>query len=177
LIRRAEDAGCAVTAHNDFDSLYRAHEEVHRRKGTELYLDREPFRRYVNDLVAADLGVIFSARLASGEPAAAQLVLLGRHPWSHTVCAGSFETHLRTGATYLLRWRALVDLGERRYAMNDLTNASLGAVTRFKEQLGGILTMDMSLKLTRSRLDRLMARGARWYQAIGRGGLRQPRNP
>jgi len=177
LIRRAENAGAVVSADNDFDCLYRAHEEVHRRKGAQLYLARDAFRRYVNDLVAADLGVIFSARLASGEPAAAQLALLGRHPWSHTVCAGSFEAHLRTGATYLLRWRTLVDLGERGYVMNDLTNASLGAVTRFKEQFGGILTMDMSLKLDRPRLDRLMARGARWYRAIRQCGPKRLRYP
>src|SRR5262249_11202223 len=62
LVRRAEIAGCTVEPDNDFDSLYRAHEEVHRRKGSQLYLPRESFRRYVEDLVAANLGVIFSAR-------------------------------------------------------------------------------------------------------------------
>jgi hypothetical protein len=165
LVRRAEAAGCTVAPDNDFDALYRSHEEVHRRKGAQLYLPREAFRRYADDVVAANLGVIFSARLASGEPAAAQLVLLGRHSCSHTVCAGSFEPHLSTGATYLLRWRAFVELGARGYAMNDLTNASLGPVTKFKEQLGGILKMDMWLRWRRPTVDRIKARTTMWYRA------------
>ena len=33
LVRRAEAAGCTVEPDNDFNAFYRAHEEVHRRKG------------------------------------------------------------------------------------------------------------------------------------------------
>lgn len=166
LVRRADQAGCTVAPDNDFDAFYRSHEEIHRRKGSQLYLPREAFRCFFEDLVRARLGAVFTARVASGEPAAAQLVLLGAHPCCHTVCAGSFPQYLSTGASYLLRWRAFVELGGRGYATNDLTNASLGPVTRFKEQLGGTLKMDMSLRWRRSGLDRLMMRGAAWARAL-----------
>jgi hypothetical protein len=167
LVRRAENAGCTVEPDNDFNSFYHAHEEVHRRKGSPLYLPKESFRRYFDDLVAAHLGVIFTARTSGRAPAAAQLVLLGKHSCSHTVCAGSYEAHLSTGASYLLRWRAFVELGDRGYAMNDLTNASLGPVTKFKEQLGGNLKMDMRLGLRRRR--RFFERGGTLCRAIRTG--------
>ena len=164
LVRRAEESGCTVEPDGDFDFFYHAHQEIHRRKGAPLYLPEAAFRRFVDDLAAAGLGVIFTARLASGVPAAAQLQLLGRHRCSHTVCAGSDGAHLWTGAGYLLRWRAFVELGARGYASNDLTNASYGDVTRFKEQLGGTLTITMSLR-SRQRLSyRLARRGRAWYR-------------
>jgi hypothetical protein len=170
LVRKADHAGCTIEPDNDFDSFYRAHEEVHRRKGVPLYLPKESFRRYFDELVATRLGVIFTARLAGGAPAAAQLVLLGKHSCSHTVCAGSYQAHMSTGASYLLRWRAFVELGARGYALNDLTNASLGSVTKFKEQLGGNLKMDMRLELRRRR--RFFERGGPLHRAIGnRAGL------
>jgi hypothetical protein len=77
LSRRAESAGCTVAPDNDFDAFYRAHEEVHQRKRSQLYLPKESFRRFVEELVVARLGVIFTARLASREPAAAPHGLLG----------------------------------------------------------------------------------------------------
>jgi hypothetical protein len=168
LVRRAENAGCTVEADNDFDSFYRAHEGVHRRKGAPLYLPRESFQRYFDGLAAAGLGVIFTARMPGGAPAAAQLVLLGKHSCSHTVCAGSYEDHLSTGASYLLRWRAFVELGARGYVLNDLTNASLNSVIRFKEQLGGTLKMDMRLRLRRRWHKRLFERARSLSRLFGR---------
>ena len=165
-MRRAEYVGCTVDPDNDFNSFYRAHEEVHQRKGSLLYLPREPFRRYVDELVAAGLGVIFTARLPGGCPAAAQLVLLGKHPCSHTVCAGSYEAHLATGATYYLRWRGFVELEARGYAMNDLTNATRGPVTNFKEQLGGTLKMNMKLIMRTPKSNQPVKRDTAWYRAI-----------
>ena len=166
LVRRAEAAGCTVEPDNDFDALYRGHEEVHKRKGAPLYLSRATFQRYVEELVTARLGVIFTARLASGAPAAAQLVLLGQHRCSHTTCAGSHEAHLATGAAYLLRWRTFVALGAMGYAANDLTNATRGPVTRFKEQFGGTLTMNMALRSKARASFRFAERWTRWYIAL-----------
>jgi hypothetical protein len=51
--------------------------------------------------------------------------------------------------------------------MNDLTNASLGPVTKFKEQLGGNLKMDMRLGLRRRR--RFFERGGTLCRAIRTG--------
>ena len=166
LVRRAEEAGCGVAADDDFDALYRTHEEVHRRKDAPLYLREAQFRRLVDGLLAAGLAKIYTARLADGSAAAAQLVLLGQHRCSHTVCAGSHEEHLSTGAAYLLRWRAFVDLEARGYAMNDLTDASPGPVTRFKEQLGGDLKMNMLLWSRYKASYRLLKRGSEWYGAL-----------
>ena len=110
--------------------------------------------------------MIFTARLASGAPAAAQLVLLGKHRCSHTVCAGSYEAHLATGAAYLLRWRTFVALDALGYTMNDLTNATRGLVTNFKQQFGGTLTMNMALRSPARVSFRLAHRGAQWYKAV-----------
>jgi hypothetical protein len=94
------------------------------------------------------------------------LVLLGRHPCSHTVCAGSHATHLPTGVTYLLRWRAFVELAARGYTWNDLTNGSRNPVTKFKEQLGGSLQMNMVLRLRRGASYRIAERSAQRYQRM-----------
>jgi hypothetical protein len=166
LVRRAEDAGCTVATDNDVESLYRAHEEIHRRKGGPLYLPKSAFQHYAREVTAARLGVIFTARVADGAPAASQLVLLGPHRCSHTACAGSHERHLSTGAAYLLRWRAFVELQARGYAANDLTDATRGRVTTFKEQLGGTLTMNMALRWRRRASYRLVERGVEGYRSV-----------
>ncbi len=173
LVRRAEDAGCTVDGDNDFDTLFRAHEEIHLRKRAPLYLSRGAFQRYADAIIAAGLGVIFSARLADGTPAAAQLVLLGDHSSSHTVCAGSFEDTLSSGAAYFLRWRTFVNVGERGYTSNDLTDASIGGVTRFKEQLGGRLTMNMLLKSPQPLRYRMIDRGSSIVRRV-RDRMRSP---
>jgi hypothetical protein len=92
--------------------------------------------------------------------------LLGGHRCSHTVCAGSHRALLASGAGYLLRWRTFVELGVRGYSSNDLTDASLGDVTRFKEQLGGALTMTMSLRSPHSLSFRLVSPGWAWLHAL-----------
>jgi hypothetical protein len=168
LVRRAEAAGCTVAPDNDFTALYDAHEEVHRRKGAPLYLSRAAFKEYVHELLAARLAVIFTARLSGGEPAAAQLVLLGKHRCSHTVCAGSYEGRIDSGAAYLLRWRVFAALGARGYTGNDLTNATRGRVTSFKEQFGGRLTMNMALRSPARLSFRLARRWAKWRNASRR---------
>ena len=166
LVHRAEERGCTVQSDDDFDFLFHAHEEIHRRKAVPLYLPKAAFRTFVDDLVAADLGTIFTARLASGVPAAAQLVLLGKHSCSHTVCAGSDRAQLATGAGYLLRWRGFLELGARGYTANDLTDASYGDVTRFKEQFGGMLMLTMTLR-SRYRLAYRLRKGGRaWFRSF-----------
>ena len=176
MVRRAEAAGCTVEPDNDFDAFYRAHEEVHRRKGAPLYLPRQAFQRYVDELLAARLGVIFTARLASGAPAAAQLVLLGKHRCSHTVCAGSFEAHLAPGTAYLLRWRTFIALDALGYTMNDLTNATRGRVTSFKEQFGGALAINMALRSPARVSFQLAHRGVQWYEAVRKNAGRHLRD-
>ena len=139
LVRRAEEAGVTVTADNDFESLFSLHNEIHRRKGAPLYLPHNSFRELCDGLMKEGLGCIITARSVQGEPLASQLVLTGPFLTSHTVCAGSAEEGLSVGATPYLRWRAFEFLSQRGYIFNDLTDASLPEVARFKKQLGGAL--------------------------------------
>ena len=77
---------------------------------------------------------------------AAQLVLTGQQPVSHTVCAGSDAEYLATGANPFLRWKSFEALAALGYTSNDLTGAPFGSeVTRFKSQLGGELVANWQL--------------------------------
>jgi hypothetical protein len=52
---------------------------------------------------------------------------------------------METGAAPLLRWTAFRSLSALGHRANDLTDASLNPVTRFKSQLGGDLETTMVL--------------------------------
>ncbi len=166
LIRRCEQKGVVLTEDDDFDSFFALHEQTHQRKGSPLYLPRESFKRYVDDLRSAGLGCLYHARLPDGRSVAAQLVLLGEHPVTHTVCAGAEPEFMKIGTTPFLRWRAFEELAKRGYQANDLTDAALNPVTRFKSQLGGDLRMhlvvskpDRRLFAASQKMSRLFARG------------------
>lgn len=143
LIKRCETSGVTVADDDDFDSFYRLHYNTHVRKGSPLYLPREAFKRYVHDLKALGLCRLYHARLPDGRPAATQLVLLGDHPVTHTVCAGAEPEFLNLGVTPYLRWKVFQQLSESGYTANDLTDAALNPVARFKSQLGAELTMNL----------------------------------
>ena len=156
LIRRCERDGFRVESDDDFDSFFRLHSEVHERKDAPLYLPREAFHDYFEQLNDRGLARLYHARLPDGTAAASQLVLLGPHSIAHTVAAGTAAEHLRTGASVLLRWKVFEDLMNDGYTGNDLTDAALGDVTRFKSRLGGDLRL--SLVLTRPPSTRWRAR-------------------
>lgn len=141
LINRASDRGMALTRDDDFESFYRLHTAVAARKGAPVYLPYHEYRKFVTALLDKGLGAIYHARL-NGEAAASQLVLLGAHPVSHTVCAGTDAALQHTGCNPFLRWKAFEDLAAMGYEANDLTDAALNPVTHFKSQLGGELVMN-----------------------------------
>lgn len=145
LIRRCENNGFTLVADDDFDSFFRLHSATHERKQAPIYLPREQFRTYFERLRERDLCRLYHARLPDGTAAASQLVLLGPHPITHTVSAGAAEEHLTSGVSVFLRWKALEALAADGYAGNDLTDAALNDVTRFKSQLGGDLRLSMIL--------------------------------
>ncbi len=147
LIRRCDRDGIRLVTDDDFDTFFRLHSAIHERKAAPIYLPRERFRTYFEQLRDRDLCRLYHARLPDGTAAASQLVLLGPHPVSHTVCAGATAEHLTSGASVFLRWKALEALMADGYAGNDLTDAALGKVARFKSQLGGDLRL--SLVVTR----------------------------
>ncbi len=146
LVRRCEEGGVQFTEDGDFESYYRMHEDIHRRKGASLYLPERHFRDYVERLRDGGLGRLFHARLANGRSVAAQLVLTGGHPVTHTVAAASDSEFLSLGASAFLRWRVFDELHRAGYQGNDLTGAALGPVTHFKGQLGGDLKLYLNLK-------------------------------
>jgi hypothetical protein len=182
LIQRCEREGMKLSDDDDFDSFYRMHEQTHERKGVSLYLPRVSFRSYFSRLQAQNLCRLYQARLPDGRAAAAQLVLLGPHPVSHTVCAGTDPAFLKSGVTAFLRWKAFEELSKLGYRGNDLTDAALNPVTHFKSQLGGGLETCINLRRPESagfRLESmaagLVSSGRSALAALARrAGLRRP---
>jgi len=142
LVDRCTDQGVVVTDDDDFASFLRLHELTMDRHGTALYLPGPSFQRWFQSAHAGGLCRLFHARLPDGQSVAAQLVLLGPHPVSHTVSAGMDPAHRQLGASAFLRWRVFERLAGLGYAANDLTDAALNAVTHFKSQLGGDLVLN-----------------------------------
>lgn len=141
LVRRGQEAGLACSTEGDFDAFYRLHRATAERKGAPLYLAENAYRHFVADLRARKLARLYEARLPNGKVVSSQLVLIGPHAVTHTVCAGSDEQALQLGASAFLRWSALEDLAAAGYRANDLTDAALNPVTRFKAQFGGELRL------------------------------------
>lgn len=142
LVERARGLGFELVVDQDFESFYRLHAATGDRKGAPVYLGAEAFARYYERLAALGLCSLFHARTADGTIAASQLVLLG-HPVTHTVCAAADAELLATGANPFLRWSVFEHLAGLGYLANDLTDAALGAVARFKSQLGGDLALSL----------------------------------
>lgn len=147
LVKRAERERLSVTDDDDFHRFFELHLETHRRKGAPLYLPEAAFRIYFERLHAKGLARLFHARLPGGESIAAQLVLLGTHPVTHTVSAAADGDRQKLGANPFLRWRVFEILAAEGYVANDLTDASLNPVTHFKSQLGGRLTLSLAVEV------------------------------
>jgi hypothetical protein len=161
LITRCESQGVTMSDDDDFDSLFRMHLDVHRRKGAPLYLPQAEFERYFERLKSAGLCRLYQARLPDGRSIAAQLVLTGPHPVSHTVCAATDGEFLSMGASAYLRWKAFQALADLGHSANDLTDAALNPVSRFKSQLGA----DLHLCLQIAHRDRI---GIRFRDTVRR---------
>lgn len=145
LVQRCRERGLYLTQNEDFDAFYRLHLQTHQRKGAPVYLQRDVFRRFVETLQGNGLARLYHARLPDGRVAASQLVLTGPHPVTHTVCAAADGEFLRLGASSFLRWSVFEDLAGAGYRANDLTDAELNPVTRFKSQLGGELVLNLQV--------------------------------
>jgi hypothetical protein len=143
LIGRCGEQGLRADTSEDFDAFFRLHEATHLRKGAGLYLPREAFRDFFSELRAKGLCRLYHARMPDGRVAASQLVLAGKHPVTHTVSAGTDPEFLNLGVSAFLRWKVFEDLAGNGYKANDLTDAGLNLVTRFKSQLGGELTLNL----------------------------------
>ena len=145
LVGRCQEQGFTVGADDDFEPFFRLHEETHIRKGAPLYLPREAFRGFFDELRAKGLARLYHARASDGRVAASQLVIASDHPVTHTVAAGTDEAFLNVGASAFLRWKVFEHLAQDGYKANDLTDAELNPVTHFKSQLGGQLELNLEL--------------------------------
>ncbi|MDN5864197.1 MAG: GNAT family N-acetyltransferase [Gammaproteobacteria bacterium] len=157
LIKRCRERGLYLSVDDDFDAFHRLHRETHQRKGAPLYLPREAFRRFVGTLQDNHLARLYHAHLPDGSVVASQLVLTGPHPVTHTVCCATDAASLATGASAFLRWSVCEHLSDAGYKANDLTDAELSPVTRFKSQLGGKLVLNLEVM----RPDRMAFRADR----------------
>jgi hypothetical protein len=183
LVQRCGHQGVQFSDDDDFDSFYRMHHQTHERKGITLYLPRPQFQRYFECLRSLNLCRLYHARLPDGRSIAAQLVLIGPHAVSHTVCAGADGEFLKIGATAFLRWKAFEELSRLGHTANDLTDAALNPVTHFKSQLGGDLEQCLNLRapesppfrLERAASDALRAARSAASALARRLGLRRSR--
>lgn len=139
LVERGRMQGLAIVADEDFDSFYQLHVGTATRKRGFVYLPEGAFRSLYETLREQSLARLFHARLPDGRIAASQLVLLG-HRVTHTVAAAADPEHQSTGANAFLRWSVFEALASEGFAANDLTDAMVPSVARFKAQLGGELT-------------------------------------
>jgi hypothetical protein len=137
------------------------HLKTHQRKGAPLYLSEPAFRTFVTEVSGAGLARLGHA-VFDGKVIASQLMLAGPHPVAHTVCAGADDDYLRMGASGFLRWHASLALARDGFIANDLTDAGLNPVTRFKSQFGAELTPTWTVSRTDSRLFQIEAAVQRW---------------
>jgi hypothetical protein len=145
LIARCEQHPIHVTRDDDFESFYHLHDSTRDRRGGIVYLPRTAFKLYFDTLYPQNLCRLFHARTPDGRAVATQLVLLGAHPVTHTVAAAADPEFMKLGVSAFLRWKVFEALSAMGYRANDLTDASLNSVTRFKSQLGGGLACNIVL--------------------------------
>jgi hypothetical protein len=143
MVARAKENGLFISRNSHPDKLFEFHEDVHKRKGAPLYLPREKFTSFVQRLISEDIASVHHAHLESGEIVASQLVLGAGYSVAHTICAGSAPQHDNSGSNAFLRWEAFRYLAEKGTNFNDLTDAALNTVSRFKASLGADVTLTM----------------------------------
>jgi hypothetical protein len=146
LVDRCTEQNVTHTNDDDFESFLRLHRLTMSHHDAVPYLPDDSFRRWFSTLHGSGGCRLFHARLPSGESIAAQIVLLGSHPVSHTVCAAIDPEHRRLGAAAFLRWRTFEWLAGQGKSGNDLTDAALNSVTHFKSQLGGELVTNFVIE-------------------------------
>ena len=155
LIRKAGEKNLTISDDTDFDRFFEMHEATHHRKGAPIYMPKPEFHHFFSTLHKKGLAKLFHARESSGRSVAAQLVLLGQHPITHTVSACSDAQSNFQGSNAFLRWSVFEELAGMGYAGNDLTDASLNSVTRFKSQFGGALSLCFALESRESMIFRI----------------------
>jgi hypothetical protein len=157
LISRCEREGMTLEISDDAELFYAMNKNTYLRKGVEPYLGRDEFIQLHKSLRECNACQIYFALTPDGQRAAAQVVLFSKHPLTHTWMAGSDPQFLQSGASAFLRWKVFEDLNRRGYQYNDLTDAMIDRVARFKSQFGGrlepsfVIYKDISPRLHREK--------------------------
>lgn len=153
LINRCESENMTLVIDDDVETFIQLNENTYRRKGLAPYLDRDRFLEIYQTLKKHDSCQIYFVSLPDGRRISTQVVLMTKHPVTHTWMAGSDHEFLQTGASAFLRWKVFEDLNRRGYAFNDLTDATIDSVAKFKSQFGGSLEQSFVVyKVISSRL-------------------------
>ncbi|BAQ65679.1 GNAT family N-acetyltransferase [Geminocystis sp. NIES-3709] len=139
LVDRAVKNGLNFSDDDDFDSFYKLHSETYQRKGLQLYLSENQYRKYYELLREKNLCRLHQVRLNNGQSIGAFLILNDNKSRSYTIFAGSDHNYLNLGSATFLRWKSFEHLGKLGYETNDLMGSSLNKVGHFKNQLGGEL--------------------------------------
>ena len=155
LINRCRTDGYTVQRSDEFDDFFRMHLETHERKGAPIYLPKSEFEAYFRELKELGLARLYYASNPSGNRIAAQLVLAGKCSKTETVSAAAEGSELGSGASAFLRWSVFEELSREGFRYNDLTDASLNSVTRFKSQFGGELRICFALIFPSTRSYRI----------------------
>ena len=174
LISRCERQGFHLEPSDDAGDFYSMHEKTYLRKGVQPYIGRDQFIKLHQALKARGACQIYFAVTPDGRRAAGEVVLMSKHPLTHTWMAGSEPDLLRTGASAFLRWKVFEDLHRRGYAFNDLTDAMNEHVAKFKSQLGGRLENSFVVHKVispRLKLQKRILRLTDWITSPIRGRL------
>lgn len=145
LVRKAGESGVTVTSDLETTELYRLHTTTAGRKGAPVYLPFDRFDRFIRQLHELGICKVFQARLADGTIVAAEVVMVGPGKDSHAVCAAADSRHQSIGVNPFLRFEVFSQLQAQGAKYNDLTNASLDSVGRFKAELGAELQMNCAV--------------------------------
>lgn len=108
-------------------------------------LDPEGWRSMLPELLATGVARLFAAESSSGEPVAFALMSASA-PLSVMLASGASRAHLDDGATALLRWRVMQQLGAEGVGSIDLAGARSGPSGRFKASFGGQLVERWELR-------------------------------
>lgn len=173
LISRCEKEGMTLELSDDAEAFYTMNESTYRRKGVRPYLSRDQFLSLYRALSGRSACQIYFAKTAAGKRTAGEIVLMSKHPVTHTWMAGSDPEFLRSGASAFLRWKAFEDLQQRGYEYNDLTDAMNETVAKFKSQFGGdlkssfVLYKTFSSKLRiRNRIDSVLTQSVNFARRL-----------
>ena len=139
LISRCERDGMRLELSDDAEAFHVMNTNTYERKGVDPYASRQAFAHLYQTLKDRGVCQIYFAVTPEGQRAAGQIVLFTRHPVTHTWMAGSDPAFLQSGASAFLRWKTFEDLSQRGYQYNDLTDAMIPPVAKFKSQFGGRL--------------------------------------